>query len=235
MTELHGALSDEPNQQILDAYDADRPAWEHRPWIVSMMITSLDGSTTVANNSEGLGNATDRALLTCIRRHCDAVLVGASTANLEVYRPSTIPGLRMIVAARSGGASAVDWERALWHDPRTVLLTTTESSPPPSHVQTLRIGTGEIDVPAMLRELRDQGIERLDCEGGPRLNAALAPLDVFDEFCTTLAPLVIGGSGSRIIDGGPEHPRRMRLAHSLQDGDYLFLRYLRDRSEAAPR
>lgn len=224
-------MSDQGDQRagILAAVEMDRPAWPDRPWVVSTMIASLNGAIAIDGRSGPLGNDTDRALLLAMRRVCDAILVGASTARGEGYRPSSITHLQIVVASRTANE---DWDAALWHDSRTTLLTCDAAvRRVPAHVTTLVAGDDSLDLPHAMHLLRDRGIERLDCEGGPRLNGAMIESDLFDELSLTVAPLIVGGAHTGPVAGAPAGiaTRGFRLVHALPDDDHLFLRYLRDR------
>jgi len=69
-------------------------------------------------------------------------------------------------------------------------------------------------------------VQRILCEGGPRLNAALLQAGLVDELYFTLAPKLAGGDDPlTIVHGGAFGVLRLRLL-SLQDHDgELFLRY----------
>jgi 5-amino-6-(5-phosphoribosylamino)uracil reductase len=83
-----------------------------------------------------------------------------------------------------------------------------------------------VDLAAALRALRDRGLRRVLCEGGPRLLRGLLGEDLVDELCLTVAPVLAAGDASRIVHGAALHPpRRLVLAGALRDGDELLLRY----------
>ena len=212
---------------VLDQYRAARPTFGNRPWVSSVMVASIDSAIDVGGTSGPLGNDTDRDLLALMRREHGAVFVGASTARHETYRPSKHAGVRIFVAARNPHE---DWDLPLWQDNRTTLVTTTSAAQPPSHVNVIRAGVTELDLPRALAEIRSGGVERLSCEGGPRINAAFIAADLFDEVSLTLSPMAVGGTIQRALSETTFAPRRFRLADHATDGDWLFLRYLRDRN-----
>jgi riboflavin biosynthesis pyrimidine reductase len=213
------------SELILANYVAERKAPPHRPWISSVMISSIDSAIDVNGTSGPLGNETDRKLLTFMRQQHSGVLVGASTAQNEAYRPSRIEHLEIFVASNS---ASLDWETPLWHDERTTLITTRNAPPVPDSVRVIRSGIDSVDVHDAMHQLRERGIERLSCEGGPRLNQALIAADLFDEISLTLSPFAVLGTIFRPASTQPFEPRRFRLAANESDGDWVFLRYLRD-------
>lgn len=208
------------------AYGADRPAHpDGRPWVGVCMVQSLDGSTVVAGTSSPLSSPADTAVLAALRQHADVVLVGAGTARDERYGAPRKPGQRIAVVSRTGRL-----------DPRSRLVTSgaallvMPTDGPDVDLETIRAGTGTVDLALALIELRRRlGATFVHAEGGPRLNGALAAADLVDEWNVTISPHVVGGSGPRLTDAAPELTHQMRLAHVLEDDGYVFVRALRSR------
>ena len=65
------------------------------------------------------------------------------------------------------------------------------------------------------------------CEGGPTLLGGLIALDLLDEYCLTLAPVIGGDPLPAVNTAGLTALRHFRLAHVAEEDDTLFLRYLR--------
>jgi riboflavin biosynthesis pyrimidine reductase len=65
------------------------------------------------------------------------------------------------------------------------------------------------------------------CEGGPTLLGELISLDLLDELCLTLSP-VLGGDPLPVAVSPPDAPLiRLALAHTLVGEGTLYLRYQR--------
>ena len=76
--------------------------------------------------------------------------------------------------------------------------------------------------------LAERGLTQVLCEGGPHLFGALTAADAVDEICLTVTPLVAGPGAGRIIAGAPlTDPRRLVLAHLLEEDGNLLHRYAR--------
>jgi riboflavin biosynthesis pyrimidine reductase len=109
-------------------------------------------------------------------------------------------------------------------------------------------GTGlRPDPAAMVHALVGRGLRRILCEGGPRLLGAITAGGLLDELCLTVSPTLAGpGERSRILTGhgsgtaatGPDGipsaagcgtagALPLQLAHVLEDGGFLFARYVR--------
>ena len=93
------------------------------------------------------------------------------------------------------------------------------------------------DWPTFLKELREQGVERLYVLGGSELNGQLLGADLVDELFLTVAPKVRLGADLPTYAGGEALPREGLLEFDLIEshvvGDEVFLRYRRKKGEAA--
>lgn len=86
---------------------------------------------------------------------------------------------------------------------------------------------GRVDLPALLRELRGEGVRALLCEGGPTLHGALQAAGLVDELFLTIAPKLSGGEGPRILEGPLPEVAGLELAWLLEHEGELFARYRR--------
>ena len=234
-------------------YAADpRPAPPGRPWVMVNMIASADGSATGAEGlSGGLGGAGDKAVFAAVRGVADVIVAGAATVVAEDYGPSrpspevtrqrlargqaARPPIAVVSASLRIGAD----RRLFTESPpeaRPIVLTTATADPDRrraldavADVHTAGEATVDwrrgLDVLAVVA-----GARVVLCEGGPRVVAQLVALDLVDELCLTVAPLLVAGPGPRIAHG-PEASAALRLAldRVLIDDGYLFLRYVRPR------
>lgn len=208
-----------------ELYAAERGAHgDGRPWLLVNMVASLDGATTVAGRSGGLGNQSDRAVFQLLRSYADVVLVGAGTVRAEGYGPPKRPDLRVaVVSARLN----LDFDAPLWQSGRGIVITTETAGAVPDGVAAVRAGRNAVDLDAAIRGL-DASV--VLCEGGPSLNGALLAADVIDEWCMTLSPRLVGGEAARVIHGPAlDSTAPLRLGHIAVDEEgFLFLRYLRE-------
>jgi riboflavin biosynthesis pyrimidine reductase len=84
---------------------------------------------------------------------------------------------------------------------------------------------GRVDLTALLRSLREEGIRALLCEGGPTLHGALQAEGLVDELFLTVAPKLVGGRGPRIVEGALPETADLELAWLLEQNGELFARY----------
>jgi riboflavin biosynthesis pyrimidine reductase len=87
-------------------------------------------------------------------------------------------------------------------------------------------GDRRIDPALVLDALIKRDFDHILCEGGPTLLASLLAAGLVDELCLSIAPLVAGPGGRRLLDGRPlAAPVGLELAQVLTDGSTLFVRY----------
>ena len=191
------------------------------------MISSLDGSTAHNGLSGALGNDGDRAVFAALRRAADAILVGAATARAEQYRAPRRESQRIGVVTSTG---SVDRSTDLFPSGAGFLVMPEDGPPAPDAIDVVRAGIGQVDVGLAVQRLAElmdpPGFVQV--EGGPRLNASMLGAGCVDELNLSLAPLLVGGNGSRLIAGAAETAERFEPAHLIADDDgYLFSRWVR--------
>lgn len=216
-------LHPDPVEQITvaDAYGVSRPRPPGRPWVGLCMVSSLDGSTVVDDQSAALSSDADRDVLVGLRQLADLIVVGAGTVRIEGYGPPSKPGQRIGVVSRRGD---VDLGAPLFTSGAGFLIV--PETAPDLAVDTVRAGTDEVDLAAALAQL---DVDYVQAEGGAALNAALADADLIDELDLTISPTISGGDGPRLTSGATTMLRRMDLVHVLEDDGFLFTRYVRRR------
>jgi riboflavin biosynthesis pyrimidine reductase len=185
-----------------DVYgDPPRAGPGGRPGVRLNMIASVDGATTVAGVSGGLGGGADHELFALLRSLADVVLVAAGTVRAEGYGPSRVP---VAVVTRS---CRLDWESPFFTAPVARPIVVTVAGAPPD-------------------ALGGRGHRAVLAEGGPTLNAQLAGAGLLDELCLSLSPRPVGGDAKRILDGLPvPGPASLRLCSVCEQDGFLFLRY----------
>ena len=205
----------------------DHPAVRGRPAVRLNMIASVDGATTVAGLSGGLGGQADKRVFSVLRSLADAVLVAAGTARAEGYGPAPLP---IAIVSRS---CALDWQAPLFTAPaeRPVVVTVT-GAPVDNRARAAEVadvviaGDDRVDMRRAIDALAERGARRVLAEGGPSLNAQLAASGLLDEVCLSLAPRLVAGDSKRILAGPAlDPPHRYQLRSVCEDDGYLFLRY----------
>jgi riboflavin biosynthesis pyrimidine reductase len=230
------------------AYPAAAPA---APWLRANMIESIDGAGSLNGRSGGLSGDADRTVFAVLRSLADVILVGASTAKAEKYRPvrekEIWPELRAEGQQPTPPIAVVTRQLSLDLDSplvsgsdggaRTILLTT-EAAPADrrkaaaAHADVIVAGPDTVLPSVAAAELADRGLRNVLLEGGPALLRQVADAGLLDDLCLTFSPVLEGGIAGRILappdTAAAKAPvARMRLAHVLEDDGSLLCRYLR--------
>jgi riboflavin biosynthesis pyrimidine reductase len=214
-------------------------------WLRVNFVSSVDGAATVDGKSGGLGDDADHRVFDILRRLCDVVLVGAGTVRTEGYGPMILDdasvdtrvalGLKpQPVFAIVSGTLDLDPKSPIFEKAPVKPIIVTTASADPLRLERLGYladilvcGEGELDAGAMVAALRERGLGRIHCEGGPSLFGSLLAANLVDELCLTVSPLLAAGDSGRIAHVPLDTPRRMSLAGVLRSDDTLLLRYTR--------
>ena len=224
---------------------ASRPAPPGRPWVLSNFVAGIDGAIAIDGRVNGLSSPQDQTVFRLLRSLADVVLVGAGTFRAERYPPLRLPeDLRAERTARGqvptptlavvSRSLQLDWDRPAFTraEARPLVVTSAACDPGARRraeevADVVVAGEDHVDLAAALSALRERGHEVVLCEGGAALLAELLHLELLDELCLTIAPLV-GGDPSRIVADAPRPAlTRFELAQLLTAGDEVYLRYLR--------
>jgi len=228
---------------LIEAYEPDRS----RPAVRINFVTSLDGAVQLDGYSRGLSGEADRKVFGILRRHADAVMVGAGTLRHEGYRAVRMsddtrrwrtnrglrehPTLVVVSAALDLDPASPTFTEA---PVRPVVLTHAgaDDARRAALAETADVvicGESVVDLGHGLDELRKRGLDQVLCEGGPHLFGALLTADLIDELCLTVSPLLAGPGSGRIIEGavGPA-PHQLVPVQIIEADGALLTRYARE-------
>jgi len=181
-----------------DEWMSERYAVEAQSFVRLNMITTITGATSGEDStSETITSRTDRYVLGAIRRAADVVLVGAETVRAEGYLLPKTARLAIVTASGDLGEDGLRTAGREDRPPAIVLCPQgraervrealtgahVEVWPVPSESDTLE--------PAdIVSTLRDRGLGRIVCEGGPDLATQFVEAGVVDELCVTVSPVL---------------------------------------------
>lgn len=209
-------------------------------------VASLDGAATIDGRSGGLGDAEDQRLLGVLRMLADVLLVGGGTVRAEGYGALRLEeeavewrrsqGLTdyPVLAVVTGSLALDPASEVLAQAPVRPLVITHVGAPAERRdalgevADVVECGEDAVDANLVRAELERRGLPQILCEGGPSLFGSLVAADAVDELCLTLAPVLVGGTASRIATSATGAAHGMRLHHTLPGERMLFLRYQRD-------
>ena len=237
------------NVDPVELYAADnRPGPPGRPWVLTNMISSIDGAVVVDGLSGGLGGPADKAVFRAIRGVADVIVAASGTVVAENYGPPQTPDHIQKMRVERGqdplpriavvtNSAKIDPAHSVFDSASRPILVTREQAEASrvdaiaAVAEVIKAGSDTVDLGAMLVELGKRGAKTVLVEGGPTLNAAFVAEDLVDEFCLSFAPILVGGNGPRAVgamDSSPAYP--MSLDRVLHEDGLLFHRYLRNRT-----
>jgi riboflavin biosynthesis pyrimidine reductase len=240
MRQLLPAHAEDVDLEAAYAYPADLT----RPWVRANMVASVDGSAVREGRSGGLSSEPDQQVFGVLRALADVVLVGAGTARTEGYDslpPPAEPAAARAARGQGPGPVLVLVSRRLDLDPssplfagegRRTMVVTCDSSDAGRRAELARVadlvvaGDEAVDIGAALDQLAERGLPRVLCEGGPRLLADVTAAGRLDELCLTIAPRLVGSTGTRVLNGPPVDVP-LALGHLLEQDGVLLARYVR--------
>ena len=187
------------------------------PWLRANMVVSVDGAASLAGRSGGLSGPADRLVFSVLRSLADVILVGATTARTERYRPAA--GRNIWAALRDGRPPtppiavvtrelSLDPDSPLLADApvgsRTIVLTTAAApaarrAAAARHADVVVAGRDRLTPAAVVGALAERGFRRLLTEGGPSLLTQINSAGLLDDLCLTVSPVLEGGRAGRIL------------------------------------
>lgn len=185
-----------------------------RPHVWLNCAVSTDGRLAYAGGRRAaLSGPEDLARVQRIRASVQGIVVGVGTViaddpSLRVHW-DLVPELprgpapTRIVLDSTGRTPSTS--RVLDGSAPTVVATTLESQRTfPPHVTTISVGSGRVDLPALLEQLAARGMRSLMVEGGAAVIASFLRAGLVDRLTVYTSPLVIGGRTAPPMATGPE-------------------------------
>lgn len=228
--------SDVTDDNLRLLYPDPQPSNE-RSWIRANFVTAPNGIIEVDGKSGALSGPPDRIIFNFLRKHCDAILVAATTARIETYttpkanRPDGTRPL-LVIATNSFDISK---EAPFLDEHNPPLIVTTEKAVENNPKKLEAIGTratvetyGEktVDFADLFRTLLQRGYGRVLHEGGPTMFSHLLLEGLVDELCLTIAPTLAKGDRMGIAHLGNAESIKMTVGSHLEIENYIFCRYL---------
>lgn len=234
-----------------DALAAAYPWPASGQWVRAMMVMTLDGAARGADGlSKSISGPADARVFGEARRLADAVLVGAGTIRAERYqpmqaRPADGPERRSLGLASApvvvivSGRLDLPWNEPLFSDSALTPIVVTSAAADVErlhqarrHANVIVMPGSEIEPVPLLAAMAERGLNRVVCEGGPRLLSAITAAGVLDEADISIAPMLVGGG--QVATGSPfAAPATFTPVQVIADDGYLFVRYLRGDRQGA--
>jgi GTP cyclohydrolase II len=175
-----------------------------RPFVVLKYTQTLDGRIAAATSDAGrIGGEAENQISHALRAACDAVLVGVGTVLSDDPQLTVraIPGrspARVILDSRlrSPLTAAVFSPDAptyvmtaahVGHQRKRLALAARHIA-----VRDIRPGPAGLDIPAVLHQLRTEGIRSVIVEGGARVITSMLAAGVVDRVIVSISPRILG-------------------------------------------
>ena len=231
------------------------------PFVLVNMAMTADGKIATATRAvASFGSARDHKHLLELRATADAVMSGARTVDsakinlgpggakfrrLRRQRGLAEYNVRVLV---SGSGSINPQAEVFNHRFSPIIILTTQRASA-TKLRQLRAradavkvcGETEINFRTALRWLHARwGVQRLLCEGGGELNAALFRAGLVDELHLTVCPKIFGGRTAPTIADGSAISQlaaaaQFKLKSARRVGNEMFMVYTKVRPSAATR
>ncbi|MFE9722571.1 RibD family protein [Streptomyces sp. NPDC005794] len=217
-----------------------------RPYVILSAATSVDGYLDDAGPERLLlSDSADFDRVDQVRAESDAILIGATTLRKDNPRLLVDSARRraqriargrpehpLKVTVTAGGD--LNRDSRFWHHGGRKVVITVDSAV--EKVRTTLAGLADVvsvgphvDWGLVLDELGRRGVERLVIEGGGTIHTQFMAMDLADEVCLAIAPLLVGQPDAPRFLGTADYPggstARMEVIETRPVGDMVLIRY----------
>jgi len=197
---------------------------------------SADGKIATKNRRQAaISNDDDMSRVHTLRNSVDAVLVGIGTVLAddpkltvkEKYVKNPRKPARIVL---DSNGRTPEGANVLNGASRTIIVTSRESSKTFANAETVRCGSGRVDLEELLGILEKKGIRSVLVEGGSEVIWSFLQSRLADEVYIFVGSVVIGGEDAPTCAGGEgaetiDEAVALRLKKAEVVGDGVLLRY----------
>lgn len=192
---------------------------EKRPFVVVKLAISLDGKIARGDgSSKWISSTISRSQVHRLRRHCDAIMVGAETVIVDNPELTNRSGkgrqpLRVVIDDRLRVSQFARVFKPLelnqkGYSPSTTVITTTKSGfaerseleMAGAEIMVYEDESGGVDFRTAFQKLSEKGVQSILCEGGASLATSLVKSGLCDCLMLYVAPCLIGSMGRNFLD-----------------------------------
>jgi diaminohydroxyphosphoribosylaminopyrimidine deaminase/5-amino-6-(5-phosphoribosylamino)uracil reductase len=197
------------------------------PWVRSKIAASLDGRTALANGeSKWITGAAARRDVQQWRARSCVVLTGIGTVLADDPRLNIrdIPVERQPLRVVLDSELRISPDAKILQGGQTLIYTASSDAAKQQAIKacgadvvTLEGADGKVDLPVVLRDLGQRGINEVLVESGRQLNGALLKAGLVDELVLYLAPQLLGDAALGLAELGELTQLQQRVALQWQD------------------
>jgi 2,5-diamino-6-(ribosylamino)-4(3H)-pyrimidinone 5'-phosphate reductase len=206
-----------------------------RPRVIINAAMSVDGKIALADGKGvRLSNEEDLRRVHRLRASVDAILVGVGTVLMDdpkltvksEYAKGRNP-LRVVLDSRG---RTPETAHVLDGSAPTLIVTSRECDRKFLHAEVQRLGTHEVDLPALLDHLAARAVRTVLVEGGSTVIWSFLREGLADELKVFVSSRVLGGRTSPTLAGGPgvtslDETPGLHLERVERLGDGVLLEY----------
>jgi len=202
----------------------------HTSHIIFNTAVSLDGR--IEGKEEFFANRQEKYRISRLRSSVDAIMVDVETIRkfnplLEAHELTEEEPWRIVIDNKcniKGDAKILSHEKVIIvvagnvHDAKVKGLAKKES------INIIRCGTYVVNLPELLRELRDRGIKKILIEGSGDLPRRMFKEGFINEMYVNLCPVIMG-DGEPFFNKKLEEEAKLKVEGIIQYGDHIVLHY----------
>jgi 2,5-diamino-6-(ribosylamino)-4(3H)-pyrimidinone 5'-phosphate reductase len=197
---------------------------------------SADGKIATKDRKQAaISNDTDMRRVHLLRNSVDAILVGVGTVLADNPKLTVKakyvhdPRKPVRVVLDSKGRTPPD-AKVLDGESRTIIVTAGATTKEFKNAETIRCGSGRVDLEELLPVLEENGIRTLLVEGGSEVIWSFLKSRLADEVYIFIGSVIIGGTSAPTPAGGDgaaslEDAVALKLKKAEVVGDGVLLRY----------
>lgn len=215
--------------------------WPDSIWIRANFVQSLNGKVTDTSGALYLASEKDKLLFSYLRATADCILIGRETATSQPYKNVKIAkkysDLRHSKAPLQIAilSNTLDFPAGFFEDFKHKPLLISSQAAIKNHqeilpwVEPIALGESSVDLPQLKNMLKERGLLRVVCEGGPGLATELVNLDLIDEINLTVSKQIKSTNEKSLFTQSLalERGDAFHFKQILYDSENLFLRILK--------
>ncbi len=170
-------LPTNPVQKLHESYVVFKT--QNRPFVCLKIASSIDGKIALANGkSKWITSQNSRRYTNFLRSKFDGILVGANTVRTDFPKlDCRIEGLEMFSPKKFVASNNINFT--------------------PEFREYINV-YGSVE--EILRQIKENGIQRLLVEGGANLITQFLKADIFDELILVQSPIFLGGDSKNAVE-----------------------------------
>lgn len=202
--------------------------------LIGVVVGSVDARATIDGRVKNLSSLTDQAHLYAWREVADVMLVGHTTLTVERYGSLLPDVMQQARVARNqlpippiatiSRAGTLDVAKIRRADQPPDLIVYSEAEAPAS-VEAEWIRQNAVTPQSVVGDLRERGNKVIVSEGGPTLFGLLVEAGLITDLSLTIAPLLVGDEGLRVVEAAGAGTASLRLVSAEPVDGNVFAHY----------